>query len=275
MCNSLYSVALKRKKHAFKNNNVGLYKFLMLFYIFIGPIFLIFARLPGYLLIHNNGHAISLILALVFFIFLALLESFLYWFFWSRQELLYFISIKGKFLLLREHWRCFFKRSLFFHLFVFAVFFKINFSLNSIIYIFFCYSIILAMFILTYEIKMIPFGSNKRIEMPSFTAGIKLISLLFANGVKTRLLLIALILVFSFFLKLNNKNVEALRYFSLIFSFTSLYLLSSIFNLMLKNIDLYKNYFNSIDKSLYAYQKKCVYFFCIVFFILNLIFIFK
>ncbi len=65
----MYLLALKRKKEQFKKNNVALYKFFVLSFVFISPLLLLFAPLPGFLLLQKDQTLEAVTLgALIFFI---------------------------------------------------------------------------------------------------------------------------------------------------------------------------------------------------------------
>ena len=133
----MISLAIRRKKQLFKENNASLYRLLLIIIFFLAPVLLIFAPLPGYLL-GEGEHLSGKLLATSFFIFLAFIESFVYWNLWSRKELLYLDYIHGKYNMLSKHIMSFVPSCIFYFIFVFSAFFRVSISLSSIAYVLTC-----------------------------------------------------------------------------------------------------------------------------------------
>ena len=228
------------------------------------PFLLIIAPLPGYLLLHKADNGLSLLAGLGAFCGLALVDSLAYWLFWSRDELLYLLSIKEKNKLLIAHWICFIKSSVLFHLFVFAAFIEASVSIHVAFYIPGCYLLLGFVFVGLYQLKMAKINCLPYLLMPKLMAIFKLNYLIFNNGVKLRLLLLAIVLLASYQFKSSNLAAEVTIYYLLPLIVAAFYLLFYLYKLMLINCAIYQGFYLSVSFCLYKKQQATIRQFCLL-----------
>jgi hypothetical protein len=248
----MISLATKRKKQLFKESNVSLYRLLFVIVCLITPILLIFAPLPGYLLNESEYLSVKLF-AVSFFIFLSFTESFLYWRFWSRKELLYLIYLQGKNSTLVKYAMHFTFTRTFFFIFVFSAFFKVQVSIASLLYVFACYSLLLLTFIIFYEFKIRTV--QQQIKSFNLLLLIKLAGLSFTNGVKTRGVFVVAILSLSFLFQHRLIEFDVLSYYLITFFFLISFLFYSISKVVNMNIEQNHVFMKSISYSFYFHYK--------------------
>lgn len=246
---------MKRKKLLFRESNVALYRLLTILAFFIGPILLIFAPLPGFLLL-DGKHLNAKIFAISFFIFLSFIESFVYWSFWSRRELLYLSYIQGKYVALSRHLVHFSTTRIFFLFFVFSVFFKVPVSINSIFYVLGCYFLLFLTFIVCYEIK-VQFV-EKQLKSLSILTFIKLATLPLINGVKTRGVFLTIILSISLLFQYSSIEFKSLHYFLTIFLFIIFFVFYSIYKIVDLNIQKQSTFLKYISLNFYFLYKNLI-----------------
>ena len=145
-------LANKRKVENYKKSHQSLYKLLTILFLLFSPLILMFAPLPGYLLIHHK-HVIPVTLSTVFFILLFVAESVVYWRHWSRAELLFFTSINTNFRPLVKHFESFIQTIVVTHIFIWGALFKVDFTVGLMIYLTLMYSLVFLVFFFVYWLR--------------------------------------------------------------------------------------------------------------------------
>lgn len=152
-----FSEIMRRKVKRFKQNNLNLYRFLIAFLFFLGPLvgagMLFFGPLLGYLFVNSTSVLVTLGLS-VFIAFLALIIVQFYLLFWSHAELQFMSLQMGKKEAYFGHFFTITGQAVIFHLIVFAAFFRIEINIFSILYVLYSYLLFIAVFTWRYRVKL-------------------------------------------------------------------------------------------------------------------------
>jgi hypothetical protein len=152
-----FSEIMRRKVKRFKQNNLNLYRFLIAFLFFLGPLagagILFFGPLLGYLFVNSTSMLVTLGLS-VLIVLLAIIVVQFYLLFWSHSELQFMSLQMGKKRAYFGHFLTIISQAAVFHIVVLAAFFRIDVNLVSILYVLYSYSLFIAVFTWRYRVKL-------------------------------------------------------------------------------------------------------------------------
>lgn len=233
---------------AFKNEYVAFYRFLIIIISCVSPLLLILAPLPSYLLFEGVSLKVKF-LGFSFFVVLSFFEVFFYFCFWSRQELLYLIYIRGKRKVIVEHVKTFLITRVVFFIFVFSSFFKVSFSFFSIANVFLCYLLLLFVFFLFYFLKVKGWRPSRRIGCFRFW---KVLNLFFSDGGGVRLVFLFLTLFLSVSFQKSSIEYNVLVCYLYLFFTVLLFVFYSLCRLVFLNVKRYEFFLRFIGVDFYC-----------------------
>jgi|GEM_PF-6458176 len=152
-----FNEIMRRKVKRFKQNNLNLYRFLIAFLFFLGPLvgagMLFFGPLLGYLFVNSTSILITLGLSVLIAVLALIIVQF-YLLFWSHTELQFMSLQMGKNKAYFGHLLTIIGQAAAFHIVVFAAFFRIEINLVSILYVLYSYILFIAVFTWRYRVKL-------------------------------------------------------------------------------------------------------------------------
>jgi hypothetical protein len=249
---SLISAGYTRKKNIIKQKNKSLYHFFIILGLLISPILILFVPLPGALIIEAKS-PFSVLIGISFFTILGGIESIVYWNTWTKKELLFFQLLTSKGLLIRDHFKCFIEKHIFYHVVVLSAFIRVEPSYKWTVYLIILYILIFFVFTVTYftykNYKVKSFNiSNSELKIIW-----KLSSLYITGEILLKYFLILIVSSLSVIFQNNITDKSVMIYFSLLFFIVSFFLLHSIFKALKFNIARYKSMNFLISKLMFSH----------------------
>lgn len=232
----------ERKKQVFWEQNKKLYKIFSIATFFTFLILMIFAPLPGNLMIEGKVWYAKLY-GFLFFVGLSAIGSFLYFELWTTKEIFYLNYVMGIKRSFYAHARCFCAKFWIYPFFVFAALLKTHFDYKIGIYILVCCCILLCAFYFFYKKTIC---SKQKKTFSSFSCG-KIYSLIFSINIKLKFCLITVLMIFSLIIKNSDMQYQSAIYYLNCFSVVIFFLLHSIlkgirFNIY--NLEKFTKYIN-------------------------------
>lgn len=261
-------LANKRKVENYKKSHQSLYKLITVLFLLLSPLILIFAPLPGYLLIHPT-HYIPAIFSTVFFILLFATESIVYWRHWTRAELQFFKSINANSRALVEHFESFIQTSVVTHIFIWGALFKADFTVWLMIYLTLIYTLVFIVFIFIYWLRFEL--STSIVSRFKAVRVIKLLTMVLGHGVYLRATILFVILFTSHTLQANGVDEETFGYFAIVFFVLILYFHQGILQLVLLNLSNYKNFLLMLSPVLWRQLHVMLVIIMLIFFTVSLL----
>jgi hypothetical protein len=249
---------IQRKINRFKRNNLNLYRFIIGFLFFMGPLagagLLFFAPLVGYLFVEASSVS-GLLIACSIIFFIAFISVEIYLRFWSKSELQfirYSMTPKPAF---RAHLFASTKFSSLFHMAILASFLRIDFDIDALVYVLSSYLIFFLTFYFRYQAKLAPrsllVAKIKRFFIGrKLTLIVKVCKLLMASGGWLRLALFAFILITLLTLNISSSPQVFQLGFSAILLVVAAFLTHLLLRLMQENVKKQALFLNMLSSDL-------------------------
>ncbi len=263
----MYSLVLKRKREVFKKNNQSLFNLIVVVITLSSPVLILFAPVPGFLLLNKTQMIESIAAGAFIFFILAVLESLHYWLYWKKEEIEYLNYVSSPQQVIKDSFISLLKSSIIFHAAVISTFVRAPevspYSIMSFLVL--TYPLLFLVFVMTYKNKLK--GRGLDINVP---VHLKTLSLLLKGGLIIKLLCLGVLTLTNYIVTSAISNEEAKMFSFLIFSGICLFLSYIIYDTFNINLKTYHLYLKSISENLLIKIKAYILLAPLVFILINI-----